>query len=92
MIHISKILTKIYNSWVTYLIICESHIQDTDFYLYLFINIWFAIRRLNKYILYAKGLSKGTQVTQGVKWNEMYKWKDYMKYPGYEHEQLGAQG
>ncbi len=32
----------------------------------LFINIWFAIRRLNKYILYAEGLSKGTQATQSV--------------------------
>ncbi len=42
----------------------------------IFINIWFAIRRLNKYILYAKGLSKGMQDTQSVKWNEMYKWKD----------------
>ncbi len=42
----------------------------------LFINIWFAIRRLNKYILYAKGLSKGMQATQSVKWNEIYKWKD----------------
>ncbi len=61
----------------------------------IFINIWFAIRRLNKYILYAKGLSKhakGMQTTHIVKWNEMYKWKDDMKYPGYEHEQLCAQG
>ncbi len=58
----------------------------------VFINIWFAIRRLYKYILYAKGLSKGMQVTQSVKWNEMYKLKDDMKYPGYEHEQLCAQG
>ncbi len=32
----------------------------------VFINIWFAIRRLNKYILYAEGLSKGTQSTQSV--------------------------
>ncbi len=47
------------------------------------INIWFAIWRLNKYILYAKGLSKGTQATQSVKWNEIYKWKDDMKHPGY---------
>ncbi len=44
----------------------------------------FAIIRLNKYILYAEGLSKGMQATQSVKWNEMYKWKDDMKYPGYE--------
>ncbi len=58
----------------------------------IFINIWFAIRRLNKYILYAKGLSKCTQTTQSVKWNEMYKWKDDIKYPGYEPEQLCAQG
>ncbi len=57
-----------------------------------FINILFAIRRLNKYILYAKGFFKGTQATQSVKWNEMYKWKDDMKYPGYEQEQLCAQG
>ncbi len=45
-----------------------------------------AIQRLNTYILYAEGLSKGTQATQSVKWNEIYKWKDYMKYPGYEPE------
>ncbi len=37
-------------------------------------------------------LSKGTQATQSVKWNEMYKWTDDMKYPGYEPEQLCAQG
>ncbi len=35
----------------------------------LFINIWFAIRKLNKYILYAEGLSKAMQATQSV--NEM---------------------
>ncbi len=43
---------------------------------YIFINIWFAIRRLNKYILYAKGLSKGTQASQ-MKWkctNEKMAW------------------
>ncbi len=57
----------------------------------ILINIWFAIRRLNKYILYTKRLSKGTQATQSVKWNEMYKWKDDMKYSGYEPEQLCAQ-
>ncbi len=45
-----------------------------------------------KNILYAKGLSKGMQATQSVKWNEMYKWKDDMIYPGYEPEQLCAQG
>ncbi len=56
----------------------------------MFINIWIAIRRLNKYILYM--LSKGTQATQSVKWNEMYKWKDDMKYTGYEPEQLCTQG
>ncbi len=33
---------------------------------------------------------KGTQATQSVNWNEMYKWKDDMKYPGYEPEQLCA--
>ncbi len=33
----------------------------------LFINILFAIRILNKYILYTEGLSKGTQATQSVK-------------------------
>ncbi len=52
---------------------------------YSFINIWFAIRKLNKYILYAKqtaGLSKDKQASQSVKWNEMYKWKDSMKYQG----------
>ncbi len=41
---------------------------------------------MNKYILYAEGLSKGMQATQSVKWNEMYKWKDDMKYAGYESE------
>ncbi len=40
------------------------------YYIVIFINIWFAIWRLNKYILYAKGLSKGMQATQSVKWNE----------------------
>ncbi len=30
--------------------------------------------------------------TQCVKWNEMYKWKDDMKYPGFEPDQLCAQG
>ncbi len=59
---------------------------------YIFINIWFVIRRLNKCILYAKGLSNGMQATQSVKWNEMYKWNDDMKYPGFEPEQLGDQG
>ncbi len=58
----------------------------------IFINIRFAIRRLNKYILYAKELSKGTQATQSGKWNEMYKWKDDMKYPGYKPEQYCAKG
>ncbi len=36
--------------------------------------------------------TKGTQTTQSVKRNEMYKWKDDMKYTGYELEQLCAQG
>ncbi len=57
-----------------------------------FINIWFAIRRFNKYILYAEGLSKGTQATQSVKRNEMYKWKDEIKYLGHEPELICAQG
>ncbi len=52
----------------------------------------FAIRKVNKYILYAEGLSKGMQATQSVKWNEMYKWKDDTKYPGYEPELICAQG
>ncbi len=42
--------------------------------------------RLNKCKLYAEGLSKGTQATKSVNWNEMYKWKDDMKYPGYKPE------
>ncbi len=58
----------------------------------IFINIWFGIRRLNKYIFYAKGLSKGTHATQSVKWNEMYQWKDDMKYPGYEPDLVCAHG
>ncbi len=61
-------------------------------FLFYYSNIWFAIIRLKKYILYANGLSKGMQATQSVKWNEMYKWKDDMKYPGYKPEQLCAQG
>ncbi len=32
------------------------------------------------------------QATQSVKWNEMYKWKDYMKHPGYEPKLIGAEG
>ncbi len=55
--------------------------------LYCLIDIWFVIRRLNKYILYAKGFSKGKHVTQSVKWKEMYKWKVDMKNQGYEPEQ-----
>ncbi len=47
---------------------------------------------MNKYILYAEGLSKGMQATQIVKWNEMYKSKDDMKYQGYEPELVYAQG
>ncbi len=42
-------------------------------YIFIFINIWFAIRRLNKYILYAKGLSKGTQATKLPNEMKMYK-------------------
>ncbi len=30
------------------------------------------------------------QATQSGKWNEMYKWKDDMKYPGYEGELVCA--
>ncbi len=54
--------------------------------IFIFIKVWFAIWTLNKYILYAEGLSNDTQATQSVKWNEIYKWKDDMKYPGYEPE------
>ncbi len=32
------------------------------------------------------------QATQSVKWNEMYKWKDDMKHPGYETELGCAKG
>ncbi len=74
--------------WVHFCLQCTLMILYIIFY--IFINIRFAIRRLNKYILYAKGLSKGTQATQSVKWSEMYKWKDDMLYPGYEPEQLCA--
>ncbi len=35
---------------------------------------------------------KGTHATQSVKWNEMYKWKDDMKYQGYKPELISAQG
>ncbi len=52
--------------------------------------MWFLFRRLNKYILYAEGLSKGRQATQSVKWNEIYKWKVDMKYPVYEPELVCA--
>ncbi len=61
-------------------------------FIFIFINIWFAIRRLNKYILYTKGFSKGMQATHSVKWDEMYKWKDDMKHPGYEPRLICAQG
>ncbi len=37
-------------------------------------------------MLYAKGLFKDMHATQSVKWNEMYKWKDDMKYTGYKPE------
>ncbi len=47
---------------------------------------------INTYYMLKGYLSKGTQATQSVKWNEMYKWTDDMKYPGYEPEQLCAQG
>ncbi len=30
------------------------------------------------------------QATQSVKWNEMYKWKDDLKHPGYEPELICA--
>ncbi len=36
--------------------------------------------------------SKDTQATQSVKWNEMYKWKDDMKHPGYDPELICAHG
>ncbi len=54
----------------------------------LFINIWFTIRKLNKYILYAKARHPKCQ----MKWHEMYKWKDDTKILGYEFEQLCDQG
>ncbi len=42
----------------------------------IFINIWFAIKRLNIYILYARGLSKGHPECQ-VKWNvQMKRWHE----------------
>ncbi len=47
---------------------------------------------MNKYILYTEWLSEGMQATESVKWNEMYKWKDDMKYPGYEPELACAEG
>ncbi len=59
---------------------------------YIFVNIWFVIQRMNKYILYVNRISKGMQVNKSVKWNEMYKLKDDMKCPGYEPEKLYAQG
>ncbi len=58
----------------------------------IFINIWFAIRIWNKYILYDDRFSKGAQATHSVKWDELYKWKNDMKYPRYESELLCAQG
>ncbi len=41
---------------------------------------------------YIVKLSKGMKATQSVKWNEMYKWKDDMKHPGYGPELIYAQG
>ncbi len=32
------------------------------------------------------------QATQNVKWNEMYKWKDDVEYPGYKPELIYAHG
>ncbi len=69
--------------WYPCFNLCQTHLSKTwldlevryNIFISIFINIWFAIWRLNKYILYAKGLSKGAQATQSVKWNEMYKWK-----------------
>ncbi len=89
---------------ISYVFITKPHIWKKcyDIIKKNFINIWFAIERLNKYILYARWLSKGMQATQSVKWNEMYKWKDDMKYPGcnlswympkaYVHHTIGSQG
>ncbi len=62
-------------------------------YVFFFLNIFiilsliilFAIWRLNKYILYGKGFLKAHKPPKSVKWNEMYKWKDDMKHPGYEY-------
>ncbi len=46
----------------------EPHTVEYSLPLFFFIiNIWFVIRRLNKYILYTEGLSKGTQATQSFK-------------------------
>ncbi len=74
----------------------SSNTQGTNHYIFVgdvsFFNIWFAIRRLNKYILYSNSLSKGMHATQYVTWNEMYKSKVDMKYPGYEPEPICAQG
>ncbi len=78
-------------TWNTGCELCITYTYN-DKYLFFIINIWFTIQRLNKYILYAKWLSKGMQATQRVKCNEMYTWKDDMKYPWYEPEQLCAQG
>ncbi len=64
-----------------YLLYDEFHLLFIYFvsiyFLNIFTNIWFAIQRLNKCILYAKGLSKGTHATQSVKskWNvQMKRW------------------
>ncbi len=83
MYKITVILILLMRVWASSLYLC---------YLLIFINIWFAVRGLNKYILYGEGISKGMQATQSVKWNEMYQWKDDMKYPGYEPELICAQG
>ncbi len=59
-----------------------------EYILLLLISIWFAIRRLDKYILYAEGLSKGTQAIQSI--NEMKCTNE--KMTGYEPELVCAQG
>ncbi len=69
----------------------QNNKANIHFHVFIIIKRWFAIWRLNKYILYGKGFLKA-QATHSVKWNEMYKCKDDMKHPGYEPELICDQG
>ncbi len=65
-----KYIEQLYFLWITLLVasLCSVQPNHQSFHTWIviYINIWFAIERLNKYILYAKG----RQATQSVKYND----------------------